>query len=431
MATRRDVDQLLVAWLDGEAAGPAPTYLTETLGLLDRVPQRRLSGRVRRAIGVDWPVLPVPRAFVPLALVGLLALALLTALLIIGAERRRAPAIGPAGNGLVAFSDGKDSWLVDPKDTTNRIQLPEVMGNEYVASFSPDGTQLAYASVDPKAGMYGGPPHLFVVPVDLSSEPRRISGAIPMWDHPSTPLSWNTAGTAIVYVGFDAGEGRLGIVVAPTDGSGPRTILLGDARFVQAAPQWSPDGRWISFRDTSDAVPGGGTGLAIVPAEGGERRFLVEVPSEDKSFEYHSWSADSTRIAYERRRTNPTDHGDYVVAFYDLERNVERIVSPDDRWGYIPAWSPDGQFLAYHEVDPAVGGVPDVVIVDRDGMNPRRLGTVLDCEFDWSPDGQFLVGHAPGCQGEIAVVPIDDPAATRTFAAPGLAGWVHWQRVAP
>ena len=63
MPGRRDIDQLLVAWLDTEAAGAPPAYLDETLGRLDRTPQRRLLRQgfvvfVRGAAPVARPEMP-------------------------------------------------------------------------------------------------------------------------------------------------------------------------------------------------------------------------------------------------------------------------------------------------------------------------------------------------------------------------------------
>jgi TolB protein len=68
-----------------------------------------------------------------------------------------------------------------------------------------------------------------------------------------------------------------------------------------------------------------------------------------------------------------------------------RPVVPAGRGASQPAWSPDGQRIAYGA---APSGVQDIWTVDRLGTQEKDLTATLDySEFapDWSPDGTMLV----------------------------------------
>ena len=71
------------------------------------------------------------------------------------------PPIGPAGNGLIAFSSGGDIWVVDP-DGSDRRQLTSAPGLEHSPAWSADGTRLAYWSQE----ALGAPASVVVMDAD-------------------------------------------------------------------------------------------------------------------------------------------------------------------------------------------------------------------------------------------------------------------------
>lgn len=85
-----------------------------------------------------------------------------------------------------------------------------------------------------------------------------------------------------------------------------------------------------------------------------------------------------------------------------------------------PAWSPDGRFLAWRK---RIGGLVQVVIVQRDGGSPRvATHSPADVEaFSWSADGSEL--H----YSSRASLPGKEDAIDRE----GLKGWFYDRRVIP
>src|SRR5690349_717414 len=92
---------------------------------------------------------------------------------------------------------------------------------------------------------------------------------------------------------------RSAIWVVPVDGSEePRRLTTGERR--DTSPRWSPDGKWLAFasnRDGDDEEKAKAQ-LYVMPANGGEPRKLTDGA---ESVESMTWSPDSSRIAFARR----------------------------------------------------------------------------------------------------------------------------------
>ena len=427
MARRYDMDQLITTWLQSDAEGTAPSYLDETLQLLDRTARPRRPGWWQRLIGVDRPVLAVPRPLFQMALLAMLLLAALAAALIVGSQRRPAPPIGPAGNGQIAYSDGRTLYLLDLDG--RRIQSGVFgIGYETNPAISPDGTRIAWLSRrESDIGAQG----VFVAPLDGSTAPLDVSAGLPAWNLVDTdvPPGWSPDGTHLTYTGLDVATGNIGIVVARADGTGSRFVVSSGPMADLRYPRWSPDGQWISLSATEGGTLDG-TALVIVRPDGSGEVELLRARTRSESFTQLSWSPDSRQIVYARR--DLVTLGEYRVAMLDLASLVETAVSPPGRRGFMPTWSTDGRSIAYLETAGPTSP-PRTIIVDVSGRSDRRdLGFVIDCTLAWSPDSRFLIGHTPdGCHGAYSVVPVDDPGARTLIAAPGADGQASWQRVAP
>jgi TolB protein len=91
-------------------------------------------------------------------------------------------------------------------------------------------------------------------------------------------------------------------------------------------------------------------------------------------------------IAFDMRRG-----GDFDIYLLDTQRNISVRLTHSDADEYSPAWSPDGESIAYvyeNDSDRAI------YVMQADGNSPRRLTEVMQITMNpslaWSPDGSVL-----------------------------------------
>ncbi len=187
-------------------------------------------------------------------------------------------------------------------------------------------------------------------------------------------------GDIIFWDGSTSGRGD-GIFAASPSGGTPRQ-LRGGLHYSDGNPDWSPDGRFITFVSCHGEARYPCEVYVMDHAGGG----LRAVTSNQFTESWPSWSPDGRSIVFE---------GDGNIRVVDVETGQERVLVSN---GEQPAWSPDGQTIAFtgYDYDAATGaGSGDIFAVSPDGSNVRRLTSGLDewepsFGLEWSPDGRKL-----------------------------------------
>jgi Tol biopolymer transport system component len=179
------------------------------------------------------------------------------------------------------------------------------------------------------------------------------------------------------------------IVTMNPDGSDIRPLLR---NFEDSwDPAWSPDGSRIAFASLR-----GHFDLFTARADGSDvQRLTKDQKTRDSS---PVWSPTGDELAFVS-----TIDGNFDIFRMDADgtNTVNLTQSPDaNDCGCFapffvfaqPAFSPDGNQIAFSSDLADPGGNLDVYVMNRDGSHIRRLTTnpAIDAEPDWSPDGTRL-----------------------------------------
>ncbi len=314
---------------------------------------------------------------------------------------------------------GSDLFVVDLTTGLVRNRTQGFDGIVMSPSWSPDGSQLAFASQEAAppfgtdlyaVGLAGGDPVLLTV-----------LGAIT--DSQALAFEWRPLGGGapqVLYRGDPEVPFRRDLYVVNADGSGhERVNARGPGVDPNAAVQfgrWAPNGGRLAY--LFDLVP-------FVPrlyvwdgSTSTERSGLGADPA--RSVETFQWSPDSSRLAYLANGTQATAVDLYVVS------PTGGAPTPLTAWAAgtevsFFEWSPDGTRLTYHgftgNAAPdnyalhlvTFGAGTDVVIHPHSALSVR-----------WSPDGTRLGiaadGFAPGAIEESMRLYVSDLVAPATDA---------------
>ena len=162
----------------------------------------------------------------------------------------------------------------------------------------------------------------------------------------------------------DRREARTRIWMVPAAGGPARQITFGERGDSQ--PEWSPDGRFISFV----SARGSGTGedapkgqLYLMRADGGEAQ---KISNAAESVTSYRWSPDSKRIAFisndprspeeaaniKKRDDERTFEGDFRYAHLwvlDIESHEATRITEGREYTLsgLPSWSPDSSRIVF------------------------------------------------------------------------------------
>ena len=172
-------------------------------------------------------------------------------------------------------------------------------------------------------------------------------------------------------------------------GSGTPLRLTTDPA-LETGPAWSPDGRQIAFvRRQGDQA----SVYLISPLGGPERKVTSFRPPADSYLPSISWSRDGKWLALAELEPRGTN-GIFLIPVERGERR--RLTSNSTAFDHAPAFSPDGRFLAYASCTGASSCDVHLVELGPDLLprgQPRRL-THQDSYMSgvaWTADGRSVL----------------------------------------
>jgi TolB protein len=286
--------------------------------------------------------------------------------------------------GRIAFTSNRDGTyqlFVLEMDANHLINVSNNQYQETEPVWSPDGQQLAFET------NRDGDTNDEIYLLDLPSGVTRNLSNRPGNDQ--SP-SWSPDGRSIAFIDVYS---DLVSIVDVTSGH-----IQNFSVQVMSTPAWSPDGQYLAFRG--------------LEGEDNHEIFLLNVAtgvirnlSNHSAFEWYStWSPNADRLAFSSQR----DFSNQVYVM-DMQTASFFRLSPDDGNDYsIPAWSPDGRYIAVKVND--YTSDMEIALLDAESGVPdpdtfRLPGSVTN--IIWASWGQYIFAEVRMGGADVDIFLID------------------------
>jgi TolB protein len=429
MTPSPEFDRRIAAWLDDGRPTRAPEHLLgDSLALTGRThprPAWRIPERWIPMSVQTW-FRAAPRAVLIAVAMILVTVLAATALAVGSLTSPAPPSMGPALNGLIAYDAEGDIWVMNP-DGSGQRQLTSGPALDIEATWSPDGSRLAYWSVIDPAQPSGpadpssddgevferGVASLKIIGLD-GSDPVTLVADLKL-EYPFTmPVSWSPDSRRMAYSYLEQGRPVID------------TISIDDRRPVRVAtgrsPSWSPDGSRIAYVENGPVAR-----IMVIETAHPETPIRIgDIGDGWDASAWPQWSPDGRFVTYHTNRDSAQD-----IAVVDVQTGESQFIGNKSN-EYWPTFSPDGKRIVFNR---AIGsGETHYVLVDPDGGNAVTLDTQTvwaSLPAAWAPDGTLVAGVRGNDRGGITLYLLDPTSELPPLMIDVPTDWmgVSWQRL--
>jgi eukaryotic-like serine/threonine-protein kinase len=264
-------------------------------------------------------------------------------------------------------------WMTDLRTS---IATPVSIGltQQSNPSVSPDGSKVVFTA--------GGPDY-DLVEVPLDGSPMRDFLAAGSDEYSG---AWVPGSSRYVYLTNKNGEEELRIHSQTENWD---RLIVGshgfDGTIVKSAPVVSPDGQRVAFDVWGTGGGSPASAIWISPVGGGVPTKLTPKGATERAAE---WSPDGLSIV-----CNHEEGGVVGLAIIRVGTSEPPRMLAHNVAGVIPAWSPDGAWIAYSDINAVRLVSPDGArrrLLSRSTLSRDRNGDAWSSALVWSRDGGTL-----------------------------------------
>ena len=307
-------------------------------------------------------------------------------------------------------------------ETVIPVPFTALPGMEVAPTFSPDGSQIAFA--------WNGDPASGLKVYDLYAKVSGSENLLRLTKHPSTWISaaWSPNGEQIAFHRLAGSD--TGIYIVPALGGPERKLVSTHAAINAAGISWSPDAKWIAFSDSTAAgghhrlsllavgsleitpVPhsekcqedvspafshgGGQLAYVCILESGGFGLYTVALPdgTPRQVGLYAGWSR-GIAWTYDDRRLVASRflEGTALYLLYEVTvANPQLRALPFGEGGEYPTISAKGDRLAYQSRHDTSVNIYRIDLL-HPGREPVKFiaSTRVSIQPQYSPDGKYIV----------------------------------------
>jgi Tol biopolymer transport system component len=223
-----------------------------------------------------------------------------------------------------------------------------------------------------------------------SGETRALPGVPNVDSREIVAPQWSPGGDRLAWIARYNGKPH--VVVMALDESEPYQLPAGEAWNRLSAPAFLPGGRQVSFW----ASNGAGSLLVIADAVTGETVEEIRLPAYRNLFAWN-WAGDLVAFVYQ-------GSGPYQVGVSRSPGGEGRALDTGGE-SYAPAWSNDGQWIAFQSDAGRDPGMNEIWVARADGSEARAVTSTPAGAWSraptWSPDGRRIafVSDRSGSRG--------------------------------
>jgi len=204
--------------------------------------------------------------------------------------------------------------------------------------------------------------------------------------------AWSPDRSKIAYV--TTRNGYMEIWVDDLDGHGTNLTLDSTGKALEQMQNgnglWAAHPTWSSQGEIAYLTNRSGNNDIMAIGMSGSNRVITKTPANEKS---PAWSPDGEKIAYFRSMKDDDTNTNQIYVVDKDGANPQSVTSNINANSMVPVWSPDGKFLAVNvgQLGPRAQKYKGVWLVDLKKNSMMQLTNIGGGNLvSWSPDGSKI-----------------------------------------